>query len=76
MPSSPLYYRLRLLTLRLWQEVSDGKPGEWRGQLRDTATGEVRYFRDWQTLVETMPLLLGELSREDAADGPALPPPD
>ncbi len=49
--------RTHLFTLRLWAETLGDGRSEWRGQLRHVVSGEVRYFRDWLTLVS----LLGEL---------------
>jgi hypothetical protein len=53
-------YQLHLFTLRLWPEVIEGEMWEWRGEVKNTSTGEVRYFRDFYTLVELLPLLLAE----------------
>ena len=43
-----------LLTLRLWQEPLGeqvGEPhGEWRGEVKNVMTGEVRYFRQWSEI--------------------------
>ncbi len=39
-----------IFTLRLWHEpLSEGK-GEWRGEVKNIATGEVRYFRKWDEI--------------------------
>ncbi len=44
--------RTHLFLVRVWQEdLGDGKI-EWRGQVKHVMSGEVRYFRDWATLVE------------------------
>jgi hypothetical protein len=58
MMASRLPYRLHLITLRLWQEVIDGDLWEWRGEVKNTNTGETRYFRDWQALADLLPTLL------------------
>ena len=53
-PSHPSH----LFTLRLWlEELGDGRK-EWRGQVRHVTSGEARYFRDWQTLVEHLKVVL------------------
>lgn len=65
MSANPRPYRLHLFTLRLWQEVVDGEQWEWRGEVKNSATGATRYFRDFQYLSELLPLLL--------SDGPAEP---
>lgn len=46
-----------LFTLRLWLESLDDQQSEWRGEVKNIATGEVRYFRRWEeiaTLVQRM----------------------
>ena len=63
-------YRLRLFTLRLWQEVLDGEEWEWRGEIKNTSTGELRYFRDWHALVHLLPKLLSEPSEYQNQDEP------
>jgi hypothetical protein len=40
-----------LFTLRLWHEELGGGDAEWRGKVQHVTSGEVRYFRDWPTLV-------------------------
>lgn len=45
-----------LFTLRLWREA-EGEPA-WRGRIYDTTTGDIRYFREWASLI---PLLLAML---------------
>ncbi len=43
--------RPQLFTVRVWlEDLGDGR-SEWRGKVQHTLSGEVRYFRDWQTLV-------------------------
>ncbi|MBX3000844.1 MAG: hypothetical protein KF893_20145 [Caldilineaceae bacterium] len=47
-----------LFTLRLWtEEVEEGQT-EWRGRVHYVTSDEVRYFRDWPSLI---PLLLAML---------------
>ena len=55
-------YQLHLLTLRLWQEVLDEEKWEWRGEVKNTNTGELRYFRDWQVLVDLLPYIVRQPS--------------
>ncbi len=55
-PTAPLY------TLRLWPEVLDAEHWEWRGELKDLNTGEVRYFRRWSEVVELLGEMLGEMT--------------
>ena len=52
--------RSQLFALRLWRaQLGDGQ-WEWRGQLQHVVGGQIRYFRDWPTLI----LQLGELLSE------------
>lgn len=58
MPIDPTNRQEHLFTLRLWREtVAAGEP-EWRGRIYDTTTGDIRYFREWASLI---PLLLAML---------------
>ena len=41
----------QLFTLRLWPEELEQGQTEWRGQVRCVLSGDVRYFRDWPTLI-------------------------
>jgi hypothetical protein len=63
-------YRLCLFTLRLWQEVLDGEQCEWRGEVKNISTGELRYFRDWHALVHLLPKLLSEPIEYQSQDEP------
>jgi hypothetical protein len=38
-------YQLHLFVVRLWPELLDGEQWEWRGEVKHTNSGEVRYFR-------------------------------
>ncbi len=53
-PISPGDYhrpRTHLFMVRVWMEdLGEGKT-EWRGRVHAVASGELRYFRDWQTLI-------------------------
>ena len=40
-----------LFTLRLWREELGGGETEWRGKVLHVTSGEVRYFREWPTLI-------------------------
>lgn len=63
-------YQLHLITLYLWQEVLDGDEWEWRGEAKNTSTGELRYFRDWCALVHLLPELLSEPIEYQSRDEP------
>lgn len=54
--------RSHLFTVRVWQEEVRNGQAEWRGKVQLLTSGEVRYFRDWASLV---PLLLTMLSESD-----------
>ncbi len=53
-------FQLWLFTVRLWQETVDNGQLEWRGEVKNTTSGETRYFRDWHTLADLLPLMLEE----------------
>jgi hypothetical protein len=36
--------------LRLWPEDLGSGQTDWRGKVQHVNSGEVRYFRDWQTM--------------------------
>jgi len=44
-------HRSQLFTVRVWHEDLGEGGSEWRGKVQHTLSGEVCYFRDWQTLV-------------------------
>ncbi len=42
--------RSQLFVVRVWEEqVADGRT-EWRGKVQHVNSGDIGYFRDWQTL--------------------------
>lgn len=57
-----------LFTVRLWAEPVGFTQVEWRGKLQHVLSGEVRYFRDWQTMIVQIEELLA------AARGPGVEP--
>jgi hypothetical protein len=65
-------YQLHLFTLRLWQERMDTDLFEWRGEVKNVRTGEVRYFRSAASLYHALLVLLDapsqELERGDGGD--------
>ncbi|MFZ1752438.1 MAG: hypothetical protein WAU10_01795 [Caldilineaceae bacterium] len=67
-PHDPLY------TLRLWPEVLDAEHWEWRGELKDLNTGEVRYFRRWSEVVELLVEMLGETTESPDVQHESYPP--
>jgi hypothetical protein len=44
--------------VRVWLEHLGNGKTEWRGQLKNVMSGEVRYFRDWAALVEHLKAML------------------
>ena len=43
--------RPHLFMVRVWlEDLGDGNT-EWRGQVKHVLSGEVRYFREWKTLL-------------------------
>lgn len=46
--------------MRVWAEMLDERTMEWRGRVQHVPSGEARYFRDWQALIQFM---LGVLAR-------------
>ena len=50
-----------LFTVRLWpEELGDGQT-EWRGQVKNVATGDERYFREWSALERLMQAMLPDI---------------
>ena len=47
-----------LFTARLWQEELGNGQTELRGKVQHVSSGEVRYFRDWPTLITFLQALL------------------
>ncbi|HYU76234.1 MAG TPA: hypothetical protein VEL31_26475 [Ktedonobacteraceae bacterium] len=44
-------YDSQLFMVRIWEEELGNGQTEWRGKVQHVTSGEVRYFRDWSTLV-------------------------
>jgi hypothetical protein len=57
-------YEQHLLTVRVWREWLDAEHSEWRGELKHTGTGEVRYFRTTQGLPDALQTMLDDASAE------------
>ena len=56
-----------LFTLRLWQEELGSGEVEWRGRVQHVASGEVRYFRKWPTLIAFLTSVLSD-KKSDSHD--------
>ncbi len=59
-----------LFTLRLWKEPVDAEKVEWRGKLQHVLSGEVRYFRDWPTLIAALAELLAKYGQGSSTTQP------
>jgi hypothetical protein len=58
MDKAPPPDRTHLFTVRVWlEDLGDGQT-EWRGEVQYVVSGEVRYFRDWSTLVAVVQAML------------------
>ncbi|TMD69364.1 MAG: hypothetical protein E6I91_02250 [Chloroflexi bacterium] len=53
--------RSHLFTVRVWQEEIRTDQTEWRGKVQLHTSGDVRYFREWATLVPLLVTMLSEL---------------
>jgi hypothetical protein len=61
-------YRSQLFTVRVWrEELGDGQ-AEWRGKVQHVHSKEVRYFREWSTLVAAILKMLSECEPPPEAD--------
>ena len=49
-----------LFTVRLWCEPLDDH-WEWRGKVQHVTSGEVRYFRTWESLIVIIQEILAKL---------------
>lgn len=61
-------FRLWLFTVRLWQEPLDNTQIEWRGEVRNTSSGESRYFRNWPMLTAQIVMMLSEAESHTTPD--------
>jgi hypothetical protein len=59
--------RSHLFTVRMWLEDLGHGQTEWRGEVQEVLSGEVRYFRDWPTLVT---LLQEMLPKQEGSGSP------
>lgn len=52
--------RTDLFMVRVWlEDLGNGKT-EWRGQVKQVMSGEVRYFREWSVLIMILQEMLAE----------------
>ncbi|MFN8494534.1 MAG: hypothetical protein U0350_43435 [Caldilineaceae bacterium] len=47
-----------LFTVHLWLEELGNEQSEWRGKVKNIATDEERYFREWAVLGQLMQAML------------------
>ena len=48
-----------ILTLRLWHEQVGHDQSEWRGEIKNLSTGEMRYFRRWDEIAALARRMIG-----------------
>ncbi len=65
MDTAHLPARSHLFTVRVWREDLGHSQSEWRGEVRDVESREVRYFRDWSTLLTIVQAMLLEKEGSD-----------
>jgi hypothetical protein len=54
-----------LFSVRLWQEWMGEETIEVRGEVRHVRSGELRYFREWDSLNMYLAAKVAELSKEE-----------
>lgn len=57
-----------LLLLRVWPETVGNEQVEWRGRIQSLHSGEVRYFRDSQTLHQALLRMIEDLESDLAVE--------
>jgi hypothetical protein len=50
--------RSHLFTVRVWREDLGHAQTEWRGEVQEVESREVRYFREWPTLLTLVQAML------------------
>jgi hypothetical protein len=50
--------RSHLFTVRVWREDLGHSQTEWRGEVHEVLSGEVRYFRTWPALLTLVQAML------------------
>lgn len=51
-----------MFTIHIWKEDLGEGQMEWRGRLQHVVSREVYYFREWETLIAQLQLMLPPLS--------------
>ena len=65
------YPQTYLFIVRMWLVwIGEGK-SEWRGKVQHVPRAEVRYFRDWSSLIKVLQEMIGETKvvEDDKAGG-------
>lgn len=65
--------RSHFFTLRVWLEEVDNAIGI-RGKLQHVFTGEAKYFRDWEGLIEILEQHVSSAEKDTQNDLPAQSP--
>jgi len=60
--------RSHLFTLRLWREDLGQEQSEWRGEVHNVESREVRYFRTWSALLTLVQAMLPEPEGSDVPE--------
>ena len=56
-----------LFTVRLWQELVDVDQCEWRGEVKQIASGETHYFRTWEILIQHIVSMITDVPRTETS---------
>lgn len=64
MDTPNIHPRSHLFTVRVWEEEITTEQSEWRGKVQLLTNGDVRYFRDWSTLLPLLLTMLRESQEE------------
>ena len=58
-------YQLHYFTLRLWfEKLGDGQM-EWRGEIKNSKSGEIRYFRQGPMLLDLLTTMMAESTEKE-----------
>ncbi len=60
MPKQSRSPPVTLFTLRFWREEIAQGQSEWRGEVKNLASSEIRYFREWSDLTHLIEQMLNE----------------
>jgi hypothetical protein len=61
MEKPPRQSQAHLFTVQLWLEDLGNGQAEWRGQVKNVANGEERYFRQWSVLGRLLKAMLAKV---------------